>query len=112
MDAVTESHSARQEALNKTAEDINQKMSKYAVIKQTAKTSVNAKDQHPKGKAGPGSQNNKKVAVKSKELAEVEAELEVSEVNPIDPPSLKSDVISELALCPTQLLVFDECKGP
>ena len=38
MEAVTESHSARQEALNATATEINEKISKYAVIKQTKTT--------------------------------------------------------------------------
>ena len=75
MEAVTESHSARQEALNATATEINEKISKYAVIKQTKTTTEAAaaaatKDKKSAKKGGGG--------VKSKELAEVEAELEVS----------------------------------
>ena len=65
--------SFRQEALNATAVEINEKISKYAVLKLTATTEKSSKSV-TKGSAPTAKKNNQK----SKELAEVEAELEVN----------------------------------
>jgi len=103
MEVVTESHSARQDALNKTADDINQKMSKYAVIKQTASGQAGSK----KDQAKSASKNNKK-NVKSQELAEVEAELECPVCMDVSRPPIYQCEEGHI-VCPNCKPMLKEC---
>merc|ERR1719317_1253897 len=99
MEAVSESHSARQEALNKTALEINDKISKYAVIKQTASTATASKDQNKR---------SAKKAVKSKELAEVEAELECPVCMDVSRPPIYQCEEGHI-VCPNCKPMLKEC---